>query len=80
MGDKMENLKETLESLYKLQEKDVKIFELKENLVKLPKIIEEKKKQIVSVKRSVSVLRLKTSIAAKQSCQCFMCKHITFFL
>ncbi len=46
----MENLKETLESLYKLQEKDVKIFELKENLVKLPKIIEEKKKQIVSVK------------------------------
>ena len=35
----MENLKETLESLYKLQEKDVKIFELKENLVKLPKII-----------------------------------------
>ena len=35
----MENLKETLELLYQLQEKDVKIFELKQNLTNWPKIV-----------------------------------------
>ena len=48
----MENLKETLELLYTLQEKDVKIFELKENLTKLPKIIDDKNKQIADLKTS----------------------------
>ena len=48
----MENLKETLELLYTLQEKDVKIFELKENLTKLPKIIDDKNKQISDLKTS----------------------------
>lgn len=48
----MENLKETLELLYQLQEKDVKIFELQENLTKLPKVIEDKQKQIAEVKAS----------------------------
>ena len=46
----MENLKETLELLYTLQEKDVKIFELKENLTQLPKVIDEKQKQIADLK------------------------------
>lgn len=46
----MENLKETLGSLYQLQEKDVKIFELKENLENLPKVIEDKQKQIADIK------------------------------
>ena len=46
----MENLKETLGLLYTLQEKDVKIFELKENLTKLPKIIDEKQKLISDLK------------------------------
>lgn len=48
----MENLKETLELLYQLQEKDVKIFELKQNLVNLPKIVEEKQKKIADLKAS----------------------------
>ena len=48
----MENLKETLELLYQLQEKDVKIFELKENLTKLPNLIDEKQKKIADVKAS----------------------------
>ena len=48
----MENLKETLELLYQLQEKDVKIFELKENLTKLPNLIDEKHKKIADVKAS----------------------------
>ena len=48
----MENLKETLDLLYTLQEKDVKIFELKENLTKLPKIIEDKQKLISDLKAS----------------------------
>jgi len=48
----MENLKETLELLYTLQEKDVKIFELKENLTKLPKIIDDKQKLISDLKAS----------------------------
>ena len=48
----MENLKETLELLYQLQEKDVKIFELKENLTNLPKIVEEKQKKITELKAS----------------------------
>ena len=48
----MENLKETLELLYTLQEKDIKIFELKENLTKLPKIIDDKNKQIADLKTS----------------------------
>ena len=46
----MENLKETLELLYELQEKDIKIFELKENLTKLPKAIEDKQKLIADLK------------------------------
>ena len=46
----MENLKETLELLYTLQEKDVKIFELKQNLTNLPKIVEEKQKKIADLK------------------------------
>ena len=48
----MENLKETLELLYTLQEKDIKIFELKENLTKSPKIIEDKQKLIADLKTS----------------------------
>ena len=48
----MENLKETLGLLYQLQEKDVKIFELKENLTNLPKIVDEKQKQIADLKAS----------------------------
>ena len=48
----MENLKETLGLLYQLQEKDVKIFELKQNLTNLPKIVEEKQKQIADLKTS----------------------------
>ena len=48
----MENLKETLSLLYQLQEKDVKIFELKQNLTNLPKIIEEKQKKIADLKTS----------------------------
>ena len=48
----MENLKETLSLLYQLQEKDVKIFELKQNLTNLPKIIEEKQKKITDLKTS----------------------------
>ena len=48
----MENLKETLELLYTLQEKDIKIFELKENLTKLPKVIEDKQKLILDLKTS----------------------------
>ena len=48
----MENLKETLGLLYQLQEKDVKIFELKQNLTNLPKIIEEKQKKIADLKAS----------------------------
>lgn len=48
----MENLKETLGLLYQLQEKDVKIFELQENLTKLPKVIDDKQKQIADVKAS----------------------------
>ena len=46
----MENLKETLSLLYQLQEKDVKIFELKQNLTNLPKIVEEKQKKIADLK------------------------------
>ncbi|WP_372519115.1 zinc ribbon domain-containing protein [Candidatus Ruminimicrobiellum ovillum] len=48
----MENLKETLELLYQLQEKDVKIFELKQNLINLPKLVEEKQKKIAELKAS----------------------------
>ncbi len=48
----MENLKETLGLLYTLQEKDIKIFELKENLTKLPKVIDDKNKQIADLKAS----------------------------
>ncbi|MCR4663018.1 MAG: hypothetical protein K5622_03920 [Endomicrobiaceae bacterium] len=48
----MENLKESLELLYTLQEKDIKIFELKENLTKLPKIIDDKQKLISDLKAS----------------------------
>jgi hypothetical protein len=46
----MENLKETLELLYQLQEKDIKIFDLQQNLTNLPKAIEEKQKQIADIK------------------------------
>jgi len=46
----MENLKDALELLYQLQQKDVKIFELKENLKLLPETITKKQQQIVEVK------------------------------
>ena len=46
----MENLKDTLELLYTLQGKDIKIFELKENLTKLPKVIDDKQKLILDLK------------------------------
>lgn len=46
----MADLKETLEQLYLLQEKDVKIFASQKDIDDMPKIIDEKKKQLDAVK------------------------------
>ncbi len=46
----MENLKEVLLELCKLQEKDVKIVELQNKTNKLPKDIEDKKKELAGIK------------------------------
>lgn len=46
----MENLKDMLILLYQLQQKDLKIFEFKENLKVLPKKIIKKEKQITEIK------------------------------
>ncbi len=46
----MENLKEILELLYSLQEKDIKIFDLQQSLATLPKTVEEKQKLITNIK------------------------------
>ncbi len=46
----MSDLKETLEQLYLLQEKDVKIFVSQKDIDEMPKIIDEKQKQIEEVK------------------------------
>lgn len=46
----MAELKETLEQLYLLQEKDVKIFASQKDVEEMPKIINEKQKQIDAIK------------------------------
>ena len=46
----MENLKDMLILLYQLQQKDLKIFEFKENLKVLPETIIKKEKQITEIK------------------------------
>jgi hypothetical protein len=46
----MENLKDMLTLLYQLQQKDLKIFEFKENLKVLPETIIKKEKQITEIK------------------------------
>ena len=46
----MENLKDVLNLLYKLQQKDIEIFEIKEKLMILPEIIVKKEKQIMQIK------------------------------
>lgn len=51
----MENLKDVLNRLYQLQQKDVKIFELKENLKVLPETIIKKEKQITEVKANFEI-------------------------
>ncbi len=45
----MENLKETLEQLYQLQQKDVKIFASQKDIDEMPKIIEKKQKTLETV-------------------------------
>ncbi len=46
----MENLKETLEQLYLLQQQDVKIFASQKDIDEMPKIIEKKQKALEAVK------------------------------
>lgn len=46
----MADLKDTLEQLYKLQEKDVKIFASQKDIDEMPKIIESKQKTLDTVK------------------------------
>lgn len=50
IGDIMENLRETLMLLSDLQEKDIKIEELKNKIEELPKVIEQKKQELSNVK------------------------------
>ncbi len=46
----MAELKNTLEQLYQLQEKDVKIFASQKDIDEMPKIIDEKQKKLESIK------------------------------
>ena len=51
----METLKDVLTLLYKLQQKDIEIFELKKKLKILPEIIVKKEKQIMQVKNDFEI-------------------------